>query len=97
MSITQGTAPLTLAFTDTSTGDELTYYWDFGDGNTSTLRNPTHTFVNPNVYSVTLTVKNANGTNQASQTISATAAGGGNGYGGGNGNGNGYGGGPPSS
>jgi PKD repeat protein len=85
MSITQGTAPLTLAFTNTSTGDGLEYYWDFGDGNTSTLKNPTHTFVNPNVYSVTLTVTNANGTNQASQTISATAAGGGGGYGGGNG------------
>ena len=98
MSITQGTAPLTLAFTNTSTGDGLEYYWDFGDGNTSTLRNPTHTFVNVDVYSVTLTVKNASGqTDQASQTISATAAGGGNGYGGGNGNGNGYGGGPPSS
>ena len=29
MPATQGTAPLTLAFTDTSTGDDLTYYWDF--------------------------------------------------------------------
>ena len=84
MSITQGTAPLTLAFTDTSTGDELDYYWDFGDGNTSVLKNPTHTFVNPNVYSVTLTVKNDNGSNQASQTKSAPTAGsgGGGGYGG---------------
>ena len=88
MSSTQGTAPLTLAFTNTSTGDNLTHYWDFGDGNTSTLQNPTHTYVTAGFYSCILTVTNENGTNQASQPIVVNAAGsGGNGYGDGNGDG----------
>ena len=75
MLATQGTAPLTLAFTDTSTGDNLTYYWDFGDGNTSTLQNPTHTYVAAGFFSVILTVTNENGTNQASEPIVVNAAG----------------------
>ena len=93
MSATQGTAPLTLAFTDTSTGDDLTYYWDFGDGNTSILKNPTHTYVNYGFYSCILTVTNINGSTQATQPIAVNQAGtngngnGENGGGGGNGNG----------
>ena len=87
MPATQGTAPLTLAFTDTSTGDDLDYYWDFGDGNTSTLKNPTHTYVNQGFYSCILTVTNINGSNQASEPIVVNPAGSSNGYGGGNGGG----------
>jgi PKD repeat protein len=82
-------APLTINFTNTSTGDGLTYSWNFGDGGTSTQANPTHTFVNPNVYSVTLTVTNANGTDQTSTTIVALPPDmGDNGGNGGNGGGN---------
>ena len=33
-----------------------TYYWDFGDGNTSTLKRPVHAYSNPNTYTVNLTV-----------------------------------------
>jgi hypothetical protein len=33
-----------------------TYRWDFGDGSTSNLQNPTHTFQNAGTYVVTLTV-----------------------------------------
>lgn len=32
------------------------YEWSFGDGGTSTLENPTHTYTNPGVYTVSLTV-----------------------------------------
>ena len=64
MSVIQGTAPLTLAFTDTSTGDDLKYTWDFGDGDSSTLKSPTHTYVNQGFYSCILTVENKNGSNQ---------------------------------
>lgn len=40
-------------FTTPSTG--FTYLWDFGDNNTSTATNPTHTYANSNAYLVTLT------------------------------------------
>ena len=33
-----------------------TYFWDFGDGNTSTLENPIHVYQSPGDYEVTLTV-----------------------------------------
>jgi PKD repeat protein len=32
------------------------YLWDFGDGNTSALANPAHTYYTPNTYQVSLTV-----------------------------------------
>ena len=34
----------TVSFTNTSTGNNLTYLWNFGDGQTSTLNSPTHTY-----------------------------------------------------
>ena len=38
-----------------------TWYWDFGDGSTSYLQNPTHNYTNENTYTVTLTVTDAVG------------------------------------
>ena len=40
-----------------------TYYWDFGDGDTSTTQSPLHTFLVPNNYNVCLTVTDSNGCN----------------------------------
>jgi hypothetical protein len=37
------------------TGSETLYHWDFGDGQTSTMQNPTHSYSNPGVYTVELT------------------------------------------
>jgi gliding motility-associated-like protein len=37
------------------------FLWDFGDGTTSTLENPTHTYANPGTYNVTFTISNALG------------------------------------
>ena len=85
--ITQNVAPVTISFTNTSSGDGLTYLWNFGDGGTSNLRNPSHTF-RAGVWEVTLTVTNDNGQDQSSAVIVATeiaASGGGNGSGNGNG------------
>ena len=45
MPVTQNIAPVTINFTDTSSGDSLSYLWNFGDGGTSTQANPTHTFL----------------------------------------------------
>jgi PKD repeat protein len=60
-----------VAFADESTGEPDSRTWTFGDGDaTSTRRHPTHTYVDPGTYTVTLTVVNAAGTNVATVTIS---------------------------
>lgn len=49
------------SFTDLSDGNGTvitTWSWDFGDGNSSTLQNPTHTYINPGSYQVQLIVFN---------------------------------------
>ncbi len=54
---TEGCAPVAVNFTDLSYSfDKLDYFWDFGDGNTSTEQHPTHTYETPGVYDVTLTI-----------------------------------------
>jgi PKD repeat protein len=71
---TSGARPLAVSFTNTSTGTEpLTYAWNFGDpgsggSNTSTARNPSHTYSNAGTYTVTLTVTNAAGSNAMTRT-----------------------------
>jgi PKD repeat protein len=56
-----GTVPLTVTFTDASTGAITSYLWDFGDGITSTLQNPSHTYANAGLYTVNLTVTGPGG------------------------------------
>jgi PKD repeat protein len=58
---TVSTAPLTVRFTDNSTGYPTSWSWNFGDGGTSTAPEPTHTYVTPGTYTVTLTVTDATG------------------------------------
>ena len=58
---TSGGAPLTVAFTDLSTGDPTAWAWDFGDGTSSSLRNPTHSYLAPGTYTVSLTATNSAG------------------------------------
>ena len=70
---TMNTAPLTVSFTNTSSGDGLSYAWNFGDGETSLVANPSHTF-SQGVWNVTLTVTNENGTDTTSTTIVALPA-----------------------
>ncbi len=58
-----GEAPLEVLFTGSSSydpeGSELSYSWDFGDGDTSLWPDPpVHTYVDPGTYTVTLTVTN---------------------------------------
>lgn len=52
---TSGSAPLTVSFHDTSTGNPERWLWQFGDGSTSTEQNPVHTYTINGVYSVSLT------------------------------------------
>jgi PKD repeat protein len=58
---TGGAAPLMVVFTDLSTGGPSSWTWDFGDGGSSTLQNPTHLYNNPGSYTVSLTVNGPNG------------------------------------
>ncbi|MFH2140929.1 MAG: PKD domain-containing protein, partial [Bacteroidota bacterium] len=45
--------PVNITFSNSSVNG-TSYLWNFGDGNTSTLQNPTHTYTNPGLYSVSL-------------------------------------------
>jgi PKD repeat protein len=68
---TSGVAPLTVQFSDTSTGDITERSWDFnGDGTTdNTAATPSHVFDAPGSYEVALTVSGPGGDNTTSQTI----------------------------
>ncbi|MBK6837125.1 MAG: PKD domain-containing protein [Bacteroidetes bacterium] len=50
---TTGCTPLSVQFTSTSTG-AVSYYWDLGNGNTSTLPNPTNLYSTPGTYTISL-------------------------------------------
>lgn len=52
--ITTGKAPLTVIFTNQSTGSPTSYEWSFGDGKTSSEINPTHLYDTPGNYTVSL-------------------------------------------
>jgi len=67
-SLTSGTAPLTVQFTDQSTNTPTSWSWDFGDGNTSTSQNPSHTYNTPGTYTVSLTVSNSAGSDTETKT-----------------------------
>jgi PKD repeat protein len=56
-----GTAPLTVTFTDLSSGVPTSWAWDFGDGGSSTEQHPSHTYVQTGTFTVTLTVSNTVG------------------------------------
>jgi PKD repeat protein len=75
-STTSGEAPLTVNFTNTSTGDPTpTYSWTFGDGGTSTETSPSHTYSTAGDYIVTLQATNTGGSNQSAPvTIHVTPA-----------------------
>lgn len=60
---TAGCSPLVVDFQDQSGGNPTSWFWDFGNGATSTLKNPSTTFFKEGIYSVKLTVTNAAGSN----------------------------------
>ncbi|AKB49259.1 Chitin binding protein (plasmid) [Methanosarcina barkeri str. Wiesmoor] len=61
-SVTSGAAPLSVQFNDSSE-NATAWSWDFGDGQTSTVQNPSHTYSIPGTYTVSLNVSNADGYN----------------------------------
>lgn len=63
-STSAGCAPLTVHFTDQSTGSPFSWNWDFGNGQLSNQRNPSAYYSQPGVYTVKLIVKNAFGVDE---------------------------------
>ncbi len=66
--VTSGPDPLTVGFIDASTLSPTTWYWDFGDGDTSNDRFPVHTYSEAGNYNVTLHVENEYGNSTVERT-----------------------------
>lgn len=65
---TSGTAPLAVQFADASSNAPVSWAWSFGDGSTSTEKNPSHSFTTAGTYTVTLTAINAGGSHTVSRS-----------------------------
>ena len=63
-----GPAPLTVQFKDTSTGNPNSWGYDFGDGQTSSLQNPVHTYTISGVYNIQMQAANTITMNSYSTT-----------------------------
>ena len=58
---TTGYSPLTVEFSNTSSGQTTLHIWEFGDGDISNEINPTHIYKKSGIYTVQLTVFDSNG------------------------------------
>ncbi len=76
---TSGAAPLSVHFTDTSSGGPTAWQWDFQNDGTvdSTQQNPSFVYTSPGTYSVKLTASNSSGDDTVTKSgyITVTAAG----------------------
>ena len=70
---TNPNAGTSVQFTDKSTGNITSWSWNFGDGTTSTQKNPVHAYSTAGSYNVTLTVSDGTTSNSMTQTISVKA------------------------
>jgi len=66
------TTPPVVQFTDLSTGYPDSWYWDFGDGTSSTQQNPAHTYYDPGSYEVCLIIENNDTLNPCMDSICKT-------------------------
>lgn len=62
----------TVAFSDLSIHQPVSWDWDFGDGHTSNDQNPTHTYLDPGTYTVSLKVTNTDPEESSSETYIET-------------------------
>jgi PKD repeat protein len=69
-----GNVPLTVRFTNQSSGSITGYQWNFGDGSSSTEINPVKTYNTPGLFTVTLTVTGPGGTSNVSQQINVQSS-----------------------
>ncbi len=66
--LTTGNTPLVVVFTDLSSGSPMSWSWDFGDGGSSTVQNPDHTYTTAGTYTVSLSAGNAIGSDTMIRT-----------------------------
>jgi PKD repeat protein len=69
-----GNAPLTVQFSDQSSGAITSRLWNFSDGGASNEQNPVHVFAAPGVYNVFLTVTGAGGSSTSTRQITVQGA-----------------------
>ena len=69
---TTGPAPLTVQFTDKTTGSPTAWYWVFGDGTTSNLQNPQHIYTQAGTYIPILAANSNYGTSTKTSTVPIT-------------------------
>ncbi|NQU49115.1 MAG: PKD domain-containing protein [Planctomycetes bacterium] len=72
------TAPLLVSFSDLSTNSPTSWAWNFGDGNTSTQQDPSHTYTAAGNYTVTLNASNGDGSDSEVKTNYISVSAGGN-------------------
>ncbi len=72
-SATSGCAPLNVSFTNTSSGASV-YSWDFGDGITSTLANPSHSYLQAGNYLVSLIATSVAGCADTASSINISTS-----------------------
>ena len=63
----------TVQFTDTSSGNPTSWRWSFGDGGSSTSKNPSHAYHSVGSYTVTLVSTGNNGSKQGSRSLSVAS------------------------
>lgn len=63
-----GTDPLNVTFTDLTSNTPTSWSWTFGDGGTSTVQNPSHSYTVPGTYNVSLVATNAAGSDTETKT-----------------------------
>lgn len=74
-----GNAGSAIPFTGSASGGTppyTSYYWNFGDGSTSSQQNPTHTYSSGGTYNVQLTVQDSTGANASANAIANIVGGG---------------------
>jgi PKD repeat protein len=69
--VSEGYVPLTVQFNDNSE-NAISFNWDFGDGATSTEKDPIHTYSTAGIYTVNLTASNENGTDSKTAKINVS-------------------------
>lgn len=73
--VVSGSVPLTVQFTDLSTGNPTMWAWDFGDGTSDMVADPSHQYLLPGTYTVSLSVSNEQSTSVETKRAYITVTG----------------------